>query len=147
MLQVKYSNTLNSPNKTTHKHNNEIRWAFHQHYRKDTVNIHTPDGTSVSIISAEPFSIDRVPNICNLKRQCMCKKQSQNALKKLWCCGCSWSLTGSLATENKRSPSLLYLIWVMDLSWPCRRMGFYRKHKAWVFSVHDLKGYSTFFWK
>lgn len=34
-------------------------------------------------------------------------------------------LTVSLATENSRSPSLLYLIWVMDLSWPWSRMGFW----------------------
>lgn len=33
-------------------------------------------------------------------------------------------LTVSLATEKSRSPSLLYLIWVMDLSWPWSRMGF-----------------------
>lgn len=64
---------------------NEIHLAFLQHrrsFRKDTVNIHTPDGTRVSIISAKPFSIDRVPNIRNLKRQCMCKNNHKNALKK-----------------------------------------------------------------
>lgn len=34
--------------------------------RKDTVNIHTPNGSCVSIIGAQSFSIDRVPNIGNL---------------------------------------------------------------------------------
>lgn len=33
-------------------------------------------------------------------------------------------LTGSLATVKRRSPSRLYLICVMDRSWPCSRMGF-----------------------
>merc|ERR1719354_705353 len=32
--------------------------------------------------------------------------------------------TGSFATENSRSPSLLYLICVMALSWPCSKIGF-----------------------
>lgn len=34
------------------------------------------------------------------------------------------SLTGSLATVKRRSPSRLYLICVMDRSWPCSRIGF-----------------------
>lgn len=33
-------------------------------------------------------------------------------------------LTGSLATVKRRSPSRLYLICVMDRSWPCSRIGF-----------------------
>lgn len=34
------------------------------------------------------------------------------------------TLTGSLATVKRRSPSRLYLICVMDRSWPCSRIGF-----------------------
>ena len=35
----------------------------------------------------------------------------------------------SLATENNKSPSLLYLICVMERSWPCSIRGFYSTNK------------------
>lgn len=50
----------------THEWDLALLQQSRRSFRKDTVNIHTPDGTCVSIISAEPFSIHRVPHIRNL---------------------------------------------------------------------------------
>lgn len=38
----------------------------------------------------------------------------------------------SLAAENRRSPSRLYLIWVMARSWPCNEIGFLGKSRWWL---------------
>lgn len=54
-----------------------------------------------------------------------------------------YELTVSLATEKSRSPSLLYLIWVMDLSWPWSRIGFCGEERTPALHMQKKKKSST----
>lgn len=62
---------------------------------------------------AESFAIDCVPRTNDLS-VVRTWDQSESSIA---------SLTLSLEHENSRSPSLLYLTWLSDRSWPCKSTG------------------------
>lgn len=87
---------------------------FSKHFfqkNKDTVTVHTPHSSCVSVVGTKPLAIDRVPYVSYLQREMINELASCKQTNKQWMSELGYyEPTVSLATENNKSPSLLYLI-------------------------------------